>query len=184
MKIFQKFGFGLAFILAFAVLAIGQTEKTQSVTHNIIAQVSSEMFYNEKSGIKELVRAENALKAEFSESGMRPAYFLSEIEKLEKEIFCLQSQDKEVTEKVAKLRKLKDEHKTISEKIEQGYQKRGEQIVKPIIEKIREKLKEFAKLKGYKAIVDKSFSLFIEVQTNDVTSEFIRFCNEAFDKEK
>ena len=54
----------------------------------------------------------------------------------------------------------------------------------PVIEKIREKLKEFAKQKGYVIIVDKFSLIPVEDGADDITLELIRFCNDYFDKEK
>jgi len=56
--------------------------------------------------------------------------------------------------------------------------------VEPIIQKIREKLKEFAKQKGYVIIVDKFSSIPVEGEADDITLEFIQFCNDYFNKEK
>jgi Skp family chaperone for outer membrane proteins len=58
-------------------------------------------------------------------------------------------------------------------------------IVASIISRIKEKVREFAKSKGYVLVLDKYDDAFmIEGEIVDATSEFINFCNESFDKEK
>jgi uncharacterized FlaG/YvyC family protein len=65
------------------------------------------------------------------------------------------------------------------------YERKYSIIVKPVIEKISGKLQEFIKSKGYTIVIDKSQTTgivgIVEDKTEDITKEFIRFCNESFE---
>jgi Skp family chaperone for outer membrane proteins len=175
---------GLAFIFVFTVLAIAQSENNQLTTFNKIAVIDTFVFHDKQKGIKRLIQAINFVRVE----GYKLYDLEEKIEKLKKEIFCLESQNKSVDEKKIELQKLEDEFKRTEAEKKALYEKQHSIIVTPVAEKISEKLKEFAKLKGYKVVVDK-FSLLepsitIVNEWQDITSEFIEFCNDYFEKEK
>lgn len=65
MKIFQKLVCSLAFILAFTIFAVAQTEKPHSVIPKKVGIIDSGTFEDKEKGIKELIDAYNNLDTEF-----------------------------------------------------------------------------------------------------------------------
>jgi hypothetical protein len=76
----------LIFTFVLASSAIAQTEKTQSVATNKVAIISSEAFYDEKTGIKDMLEAIRKLDGEFSTQKQEFELMENQAEKLEKEI--------------------------------------------------------------------------------------------------
>ena len=121
------------------------------------------------------------------DEGYNDAYssFMTQMKDLQKQVDLLIAQNKPISEEYAKLQKIKfdvtklvnDRNAIINTKIKL--------TVQPLYEEIRKKAKEFAALKGYSVVIDKSFTNFlVPGEITDVTREFAEFCNDAFDKEK
>ena len=98
-------------------------------------------------------------------------------------IESFKNSNKSVENEVLELLKLEKEIKTRRDNTE----KRRAFLLKPINIKIQEKLKIFAKQNGYKKnfnVVDYEDSILYIDDSIFVTTEFIKFCNEEFEKEK
>ena len=174
-------------LLITATISISAQKDKNSVSTKV-AMINSLAFYDEKSGIKKLAMAEKQMGMVDCAAMFEYSSLKAEIRKLEKEITELQCQKRSVDDKILQLQKSKDlseqklgENKTCKENFRL-------QTVEPIKATIREKLKEFAKLKGYGIVVDaltivESESI-IEGEVENLTAEFIKFCNDYFDKEK
>ena len=187
---FRKSAGEIKFILllivpfVFASTAMAQTKKPQAPSQAKVAMVDTYVFSDENKGIKVLVKAIRSYSNDnFIEYPLR-----EQIKKLEEEINDLLNQGATINEKYVELGKLKAELSRMEESDKASESKRYSIIVGPVEKKIFEKVKEFAKLKGYFIIFDKSkleqSPIFIEGEIEDVTVEFIKFCNDAFDKEK
>jgi Skp family chaperone for outer membrane proteins len=163
---------------------------------NKIAVVDSDIFYNEKEGITELVIANKKLELEFN-SATEEIKVLNE--KLSKLVNHLQNHgwvnypeshlNKSEVE-VLEAQELSKKIKTIADETKPKFEKRKVELIEPINRKIGDKAQEFAKNNGYTMILDISktddSSGFICRFDNlsDVTKDFIKFCNEEFEKEK
>lgn len=187
MKLFRFFASILTFTLAFTFLTFAQTEKTQTVNPNKIAIVNSMLFTDEKDGIYKLAQAEKLMGMTDCAAFEKYYSTLKEIEQLKKEVAILEYQKLSITDKLDQLEKVKDENSRARIEDEACRRKIRSQSVDPIIESVRKKLEEFAKQKGYRVVIsadqDTSF-LIIDAEYTNITSEFIKFCNDAFDKEK
>ena len=172
----------LVITLVLTVSAFAQAN--QKVILRKVAVINIESFYDEKTGIKRLAIAEREMGMTDCIAMFRYVSLTKEIEESERKIVDLRCQKATVDGKLIQLQKLKDESKKASNEVDACKKIVREQRVDPIIEKIREKLIEFAKQKGYETIVDKLGSILVETEADDITSEFIQFCNDYFGKEK
>lgn len=159
-----------------------------SFAQNKIAMVHTDAFESEKTGIKKLTNAVRMIGfLDFTES-FRASDLRHEIEILEKEIATLSRQKQEIIKKYEQLLKLKDQLKVSEEKVEKLYEEWISENIAPIRKRINEKLKEFSKQKGYALVFEKRSIddgvIIIDSETDDITNEFIKFCNEEFEKEK
>lgn len=169
-------------MLILTASAFAQAE--QKLASNKVVIIDTTVFNNNTQGIKRLVVAERSFNVEhFYKHSLT-----KQIKTLEKELFSLDKQSKSFCEKSLELQKLKDELIRASEETKAEYERKYSLIVIPVIEKVREKLKEFFRVKGYAIIIDKSDILnsqtLIEGETEDITLAFIKFCNDSFEKEK
>lgn len=196
MKIFRKFGCGLSFILAFAVLAIAQTEKEQSAVPNKVVFIASEIFEDEEKGIKELVDAYAKLSNEFKPQKDEIFAMVSKYNELMKEYknageivenavvgLCYPSFD--FKEKAKELDDLSNQIKEFSTSARNLYIKRKSEVINPIKSKIQEAMKQFAKEKGYEEILDVSnLELVCYPRGIYVTNEFIKYYNSLAAKQQ
>lgn len=148
---------------------------------NKIAVVNSDAFYNEKSGVKVLTNAVIASDGDDFETPRirkRIEELKIEIEKLKNSIKPYESQKLEISKLESQLQKKQE-----------IFEKRRSILVEPVLKRIEAKLEIFSKQKGYTKVIDLSDDkianavLFIN-ESIDVTNEFIKFCNEEFEKEK
>ena len=148
---------------------------------SVIVKIDTSIFGDSEKGIKILVKAERNFDLEY----FKEAALIRKIEKLKKEINDLLFQDIPINENYIKLQNLENELKDAQLASKNEYERRYSILVTPIIEKIREKLEEFANLNGYPIILEESKAGFIvSGEIDDLTFEFIKFCNESFEKEK
>ena len=91
---------------------------------------------------------------------------------------------KRINDLISECEKLEKEMKLIADEAKSQYEKRKAEIVEPINKRITEKLEVFRTNKGYKTIFDVSKVAMKNENLPDVTNEFIKFCNEEFEKEK
>jgi len=194
MKGFRFLTGGFVFVLIFSALAFAQTEKTQSNYASKIGFINSEAFDNKETGIKEIVETNEKLEAEFKPQ-------IDELKAIAEKIQNQQEEFKKAgsgywdgpipKEKLDK--SLKDyesdvcKYKTRTEEIKSQYDKRKSEIFADVYKKVRDTIKQFAKEKGYLIVLDSSkdnSSAIIEVETIDITKEFIKYYNENIAKSK
>ena len=157
------------------------TQTNQTVSSNKIAIIDTSVFNDREGGIKILIQAEQSYNIEYYEKHS----LMEKIDKLEKDINYLIRENQSINEKYIELQKLQAEFKLVKESKKADHNKKYSIFVSPVIEKISKKIKEFSKLKGYAIVIDKfESSILFESGTDDITSEFIKFCNDSFDKEK
>lgn len=156
-----------------------------SFAQNKIVVIDSNAFYNEKSGIKILI---NAVIATY-DCDFQSSSFIKKIGELKNEIENLKVNSKSTDEKVSELSKIEEEYNSYRKRRAESYKKRYSVLVEPIEKKIKDKLKLFINEKGFTQIIDLSDDRVVDAvlyidSSIDVTNEFIKFCNEEFEKEK
>ena len=169
----------LILILIFTVSAFSQSDK-KNISNKVVL-INTSVFADKQQGIKMLAQ----LYESYLTENRKPVLLAERIDRLERELNNLQSQNKPVNEKYEEIQKLKVELNNAQKETTSERRKRYSLIQISIVEKIVEKLKEFAKLKGYAIVIDKFHKGFlIESEIEDITKIFIQFCNESFEKEK
>lgn len=159
-----------------------------SFAQNKIAVVDASVFYDEKNGIMELVTSNKKLEDEFKPKAEK---FNDIGKELAKDItICSKTGHCDLKELEKRITEYEKQNKEFKETFYTQFEKRKAEIVEPINRKIGDKAKEFVKKKGYAMLLDISKSkseswIICELcHDNDVTNEFIKFCNEEFEKEK
>ena len=166
MKLFQ--------ITIFILILVGA-----NFAQNKIGFINGYEFYDEKSGIKKLVEA---IKMTYEDDFITPQ-ISKRAEELKIEIENLKKLGKSTEIQDVKFNELKEKLNAISE----SKKKRYTLLVGLIEKQINDKLELFANKNGYKKIfniVDLEESLLYIEESAFVTNEFIKFCNEEFEKEK
>lgn len=160
-----------------------------SFAQNKIAVVDTNAFYDEKSGIIDLISVNKKVREELKDK-LDSDY--KEIQKLINELEEIRNRPKVgcpstelIEEKIKKLDQLQSSFKLKINEANIEFTNRE----KPINERITAKLEIFKKNKGYLIILDQSkmessFFIYEEDSSIDITKEFIKFCNEEFEKEK
>lgn len=166
-----------------------------SFAQNKIAAVNSYIFYDEKSGIKELVTANKKLEEEFAPSQKelkslndKLSVFLIELDKCAHDS-CKKRSYEEAQKMMLEMETLSEKVKEITGEINTQIEKRKAELIEPINKRIAEKLELYRTTKSYKKIFDlgdnKIASAILGIDMSiDITNEFIKFCNEEFEKEK
>lgn len=176
-------------ILSILFLSFTTTIFAQNVADSApkaqIAMVNMSLFYDKELGIKKLVQAKSLLIGKFHHN-YRLQKLALEIERLEKEPHSLQIEKELVQLKIVEIEKLKIERNQEKDRVDALFKDEYNKLISPIHEKIMKKIKDFAKEKGYLIVLDKSSltesDVIIEGRADDITSEFIKYCNESFDK--
>lgn len=167
-------------MLIFANISNAQIENTQVANTSKVAKLHTDLF-NKEHGIKVLIQAENTYNVEYYEQFSLE----KKINNLKEEINYLLGRKEPINDKYAELQKLTVKLNQVNATTKAERERKFSLIVAPIIKKINKKVKEFAKLKGYFLVLDEySEAQLIEGEIVDATWEFIKFCNESFDKEK
>ena len=185
MKGFRFFIKSLILVLILSAVAFAQTEKTPTGTKDKIVIIDTDFLAENESGVRRLREAYR--NAVLKDEKYDDAYLslMAQEKDLRKQIDLLIAQNKSITEEYVKLQKINLELTKLVNDRTAVINTKIKMTVQPIYEEIRKKVKEFAALKGYSVILDKSFTNFlVEGEITDVTREFAEFCNEAFDKEK
>lgn len=163
-----------------------------SFAQNKIAVVDTNIFEDEKLGIRELVIVKKKVAKEFNPLSETLKIEGEKIIKLSKEMvkmleLCetIPCSPKLIFEKTDKVEKLEKEFLTKIDEARVKFEKREIEIVEPLKKRIAEKLDIFKLKKGYFSIFDRSKidDGFIDEKL-DITTDFIKFCNEEFEKEK
>jgi Skp family chaperone for outer membrane proteins len=172
------------FVIVFSLAVFAQSIKT--------AKVNSDAFEDEKTGIKKLVDVLAKLDIEFNPKFDELKLLQGKLKKFAEEIQQKYSGMYEpvrplnIYEDVAIFEKIQMEFKEKQENANCFYQNRKKELMEPISKRIRVKLAEFNKIKGFAFIYDSADvnSIISNEESIDVTQDFIKFCNEEFEKEK
>lgn len=195
MKGFRLFTKSLMFVLILSALAFAQTETTPP---GKIAVINTAAFEDKETGIKEIAAAYDKIEAEFKPQAEDLKLVAEKIQNLKKEIEEFEVQSKKyrnvgcpisIEKKLEEYDKLTKEYKQKQEEAKNLYDKRKPEIFADVNKIISEALKQFAKDKGYVAILDVSkcadcLTGNFNGEDNDVTAEFIKYYNENFAKTK
>lgn len=161
-----------------------------SFAQNKVAVVDTNVFYDEKLGITELVVASKKLEDEFKPKAEK---FNDIGKELAKDIIICNKtghcdlKEKELEKRITEYEK---QNKEFKQTFYTEFEKRKVNLLEPIKKKIGDKVETFKQKKGYVVIIDisrngdSSFFIYEEDSNPDVTKEFIKFCNEEFEKEK
>lgn len=179
----------IAFCILLTITTISVSAQTaKSINSAKVAVINTLSFYDEMTGIKKLALAEKQMGMTDCAASFHYGSLIEEIKKLEKQIAELKCQKVAVDSKLLQLQKLKDESQQALKENDACKKKVREQSVEPIVKNVREKLKEFAKMNGYEIVIDKFTIIESLVEINndlpDITTEFIKYCNDYFNKEK
>jgi hypothetical protein len=161
---------------------------TSVFAQNKIAVVFSDAFEDEKIGIKNLSSVVDIVIKDFSETGMGLYDLQRSIDKLNDEIEGLKKAEKPTAEKELRIKQFIDLLEKFKKEREVAFEIALAKMTNPIRKKINQKLIEFVKQKGILILIDgskdkKGSILWID-ELAYITEEFIKFCNEEFEKEK
>jgi Skp family chaperone for outer membrane proteins len=179
-----------------------------SFAQNKIAVVNTDAFYDERLRITDLVIAYKELEVEFKPIEKE---YQSLYEKLQKIVIEVQNGhsyrgtkmtpfkiQKKSEEQLLEAQNLSNKIKMIIDNVNPRLEKRKSELIEPVNKRIGEKLKAFAKQKGFTSVFEFAKSenseksgcvcyhgvCILYIDYPDVTNEFIKFCNEEFEKEK
>lgn len=193
MKVFCLFIGGLVLILSVTILTIAQTEKTQPVELTKIGVICLSAFEDKKTGIKELVEANEKLENEFIKPANDDLKLLyDKYDKLIKEFRAFSGLEPPpisvIDNKIKELSSLEIEIKKKQEELKLLYARRYAEIIGPVNTKIARAIDVFAKRNGFAIIFDSSLLekgvVLGDPGPDNVTKEFIKFYNEHSDKEQ
>ena len=189
----RKFSF-IILILIFSSFCFAQTENDKTETSIKVAVINSETFFDESTGIIELVLAKKELDEEFEPLNQDLLLKINEVEKCNNEIkkiaeymnspepnpqVCFGSIS--IRDRVFKCENLIKETEEKREDVKVLYEKRKLEIFADVNKKIENALKLFAEQKGYSVVLDSSkinSSGVILGIMSDITKEFIQFYKE------
>ena len=142
------------------------------------ALIDTKAFDDGEKGIKLLVNANEILKnIEYFEINN----LTKRIKETKLEIDSLIAAKKPITEAFSKLKALENQLGKAEAEKKEEFNRKYSYVVAPVMDKIRKKFAEFALKKGYTILIDKSNgSVLTESDVEDVTTEFVKFCNDAF----
>jgi Skp family chaperone for outer membrane proteins len=108
-----------------------------------------------------------------------------DINSLEKEIAHLKCASEPLRDRESRLQKLREEYDQVRVSAKERTAYYYNLWMKPLVDDIRDMTKKFAAERGYAIVLDKSSafdsSVLIEVdEKDDVTTEFVAFCNAEF----
>ena len=111
-----------------------------------------------------------------------------EIERLDKEIEDLNRTNEATGDRQKKHQQIKSELDRLESLDRANFKKLYGLLVEPVTSDIREMLKKFAVEKGFAVIIDQNSVLFdssvlaVGEKMPDVTLDFVKFCNESFER--
>ncbi len=170
-------------MLLFATTVIAQNVKDAAATPKV-AMIDTSLFSDKELGIRKLAESQRILFSMFIHDNQIALSLNNKIQKLEKEILRSQTQNKPVEDLKGEIEKLNIQVSQEKDEFDVRVKKKWDEMISPINQKISEKLKDFSKEKGYLIVFDKGFEppVIILGQADDITSDFIRYCNESFDR--
>ena len=156
-----------------------------SFAQNKIGFVDGYLFYDEKIGIKRLVEVVKlTYVCHFNGIDLE-----EKIVRVKNEIQELKILGKIAEQKKLELSELEEKIKKRNDEWRLADKKRFSILVEPIEKQVKEKLNSFKVKNGYIEIFDLSDDKILDAilyldKSLDITTEFIKFCNEEFEKEK
>jgi Skp family chaperone for outer membrane proteins len=154
-----------------------------SFAQNKIGVVDTKACEDEKTGIKELSAA---IKVYNSKQSINQKDYESKYYSLQKKIQKLMNSKTTTDKEVAQMIGLRNELRQAQGQYATTTKKLRKEILSPIWDKIRQFIGEFLSKNGYKEFYSKVDGEIIQIDSKnavDVTNEFIKFCNEEFEKE-
>ncbi len=174
----MKIIFPVVLFLIFPASLFAQTNRNPDSSK--IAVIDTSIFDDNEKGIKLLVNAKRSYHIEYFEIHA----LKKRIENVKSEIKLLIERNEPINEKFIELRRLENELDESEKAKVKEFDRKWNLVITPLENKIKEKLKEFASKNGYAVLIDKkSTGFLIENDIKDVTFEFIKFCNDSFEKE-
>jgi Skp family chaperone for outer membrane proteins len=171
------------FIIVFSLAVFGQAEK--------YVLIDSNAFEDEKKGINKLASIVETVIKDFSETGMGLYDLQRSIDKLSDEIKDVKKAEKPIAEKELRIKQLIDLLEKSKKEREAAFEITLAKTTNPIRKQIKQKLVEFAKKNGYSIVFDVAIAKYSETifafwidDSINITEDFVKFCNEEFEKEK
>jgi Skp family chaperone for outer membrane proteins len=173
------------FVLMFTVAILAVSASAQA-TGTRFGFVDLNAFEDEKAGITRLVNANRALVLEFQPAENELNTIRTKLQGLAREIQTLNEalqrgnppvDKKTLDDKTAEYEKLLGEGQAKQEQLQQRAQERQAAVVGPIFQEVRVALNEFAKQRGFSAILNREAVLGLGDDKLDVTKDFITFFN-------
>jgi hypothetical protein len=168
-----------------------------SFAQNKIAVIDAKTMYDKEFGIKKLVESQDFLSnlgIFETNCDIRCPNLEKEREKLQEEIKRLSKSRKPTDEKSLKLYKLGREIFELKTERARIHLRVRNAVFFPIWQKILQNLGKFLSLNGYKSVFQKVDGKIVQTLdfanqfdskiAVDITTDFIKFCNEEFEKEK
>ena len=170
------------FVLAVAVfLASTVTANAQAVTPAKVAVVTSDAFYDAKAGLTRFIVVQKTLDTEFKTRRDELAKLQAQIEVIEKEIrdTAKIASAAAIAEKSDKYDSLKRDYRYKAEDAKKAFDKRSNDLMKPISDDVGKAMGDFAKRNGIDILIDVSKIEGVYVFNNavDATAAFIAYFN-------
>lgn len=173
------------FALMFTVAILAISASAQATAQRF-GFVDVNAFEDEKTGITRLVNANRALVLEFQPAENEINTIRTKLQGLAREIQTLNEalqrgnppvDRKTLEDKSAEYERLLGEGQSKQEQLQQRAQERQAAVVGPIFQEVRTALNEFAKQRGYTAILSRESALALSDDKLDITKDFITFFN-------
>lgn len=170
--------------------------QTKTENSNKIAAIDTNAFFDESTGIEELVIAKRKLDQEFepynqdlASSHQKVEQCINEIKKISEFMNSPEPKPQvnfgsnSMRDRASKCENLDKEREELRDKIKTQYEKRKLETFTDINKKVENAIKVFVKQNGYSIVLDSSkinSSAIIEGESVDITKDFIHFYNEQF----
>jgi Skp family chaperone for outer membrane proteins len=172
-------------VLLFTVAVLSVSASAQATTQRF-AFIDVGAFEEENGGVTRLINANRALVLEFQPAENEINTIRTKLQGLAREIQTLNEalqrgnppvDRKTLEDKSAEYERLLNEGQQKQEQLQQRFQERQAAVVGPIFQEIRTALNDFAKQRGFTAILSREIALGLSDDKLDVTKDFITFFN-------
>ena len=172
----------LGFVLSASFVgSSAQTPAARNFAPLKVAVVYSEVFADQKLGITRFQSVRKTLDADFRQTREDLAKLKAQMDGIEKEIrdTARLADEKAIGDKAGQFERLKREFGFRSNEANIAFEKRYEQLAKPISDEVSKALAEFAKKNGIDVVIDASKNGGVYVFNNaaDLTSQFVAYFN-------
>lgn len=170
-------------LFTFAVLAVSVNAQSAAQRFGF---VDVGAFEDDKAGVTRLINANRALQLEFQPAENEINTIRTKLQGLAREIQTLSEalqrgnppvDRKTLEDKSAEYEKLLAEGQSKTEQLQARVQERQGVVLGPIYQEVRAALGDYAKQKGFTAIMSKEVVLGLSDEKLDVTKDFITFFN-------